>query len=532
MFDEARLNRLIAAYFDQQLDATERAELEAMLLGSSRARGIFLDHAEWHGLTREWALREGSLEQAATPPAVSKPKARRVPRALWIPAAIAACLALAWTGYQRSGTPAPDETIADVRHSSHGDDVAMLGQMAGIVWGDDMPALVVGSPLPKGWLHIRAGTLRLDFYSGATVILNGPASLGLISPDLVRLDKGRLTANVPPPAEGFTVLSADLRVVDRGTEFGMSVEEPGACEVHVFKGEIELQGDVPASAKRELRQGNALAIRNGEATHIEVDRKSFTDLVSLHRIDMQETAARWKNWRESANTFRTTPDLLTYFDFEDLAPGVPIVPNRASGANSNSYGTIVGCDRLSGRWPEKGSLGFTRTSDRVRFRLSGTTSSLTLMAWVRVDSLLLEHASLLSMSPDEVGEIHWKMGKSGRLLLGLRASTALRFDSWERLESPVVVTERNIGRWMHFATVIDGEKGMMKHFVNGEQVASRPISRSTPVRLGLANLGNFDPSSPERAGKHSSGRSFNGRFDEFAMIGRSLTDEQIKESAR
>ena len=141
-------------------------------------------------------------------------------------------------------------------------------------------------------------------------------------------------------------------------------------------------------------------------------------------------------------------------------------------------------------------------------------------------------ASLLSMSPDEVGEIHWKMGKSGRLLLGLRASTALRFDSWERLESPVVVTERNIGRWMHFATVIDGEKGMMKHFVNGEQVASGPISRSTPVRLGLANLGNFDPSSPERAGKHSSGRSFNGRFDEFAMIGRSLTDEQIKESAR
>jgi hypothetical protein len=136
------------------------------------------------------------------------------------------------------------------------------------------------------------------------------------------------------------------------------------------------------------------------------------------------------------------------------------------------------------------------------------------------------------MAPDEVGEVHWKMGSSGKLLLGLRASKALRFDSWERLESPVIVTERDLGRWIHLATVIDGEAGVMKHFVNGEEVASGSIRRSTPVYLGLANLGNFDPSSPERAGTHSSGRSFNGRFDEFAMIACSLSDKEIREAAR
>jgi len=532
MFDEARLTRLAASYFDQQLDPEEKSELEAMLLASSRAREIFLDHAEWHGLNREWALRDASLELSPAAPAAPKPKARKHLRSVWISTGIAACLALAWTSYQQWKHPAPKETTSHHRHSSHGDDVAMLGQMTGIVWADGMPALPVGSPMSKGWVRIQEGTLRLDFYSGATLILNGPASLELISPDLVRLDKGRLTANVPPPAEGFTVLSANLRVVDRGTEFGMSVDQPGDCELHVFKGEIELQGEVPASANRELRQGDALSIRNGEATNIQVNRDSFTDFVSLRRIDVLETETRWRNWRDHSQKFRTTPDLLAYFDFEDLEPGVPMVPNRASGASTSSFGTIIGCERLSGRWPEKGALGFTKTSDRVRFRLSGTTPSLTLMAWMRVDSLLLEHASLITMAPDEIGELHWKMGSSGRLLLGLRASKALRFDSWERLESPVVLTERDLGRWMHLATVIDGDARVMKHFVNGEEVASGSIRRPTSVYLGLANLGNFDPSSPERAGKHSSGRSFNGRFDEFAMIARSLSDEEVREAAR
>ncbi len=548
MFDEARLNHLIDSYFDQRLKPDEKGEFEAMLLGSSRAREIFLDRADWHGLTREWALREMSLEPLPASVVAMPPKPRRLLKLVCAGAGIAACLLLAWSVFHSPGTPQerasemavdrkPETTPGEPRisgqprRSSPHADVAMLGPTTGVEWSDGTPRLLAGSPLPKGWLHFQKGTLRLDFYSGATVIVEGPASLELISPFLMRLGKGKLTANVPPPAEGFTVVAADLRVVDRGTEFGMNVGKPGDCEVHVFKGMVELQGKVPASATRELRQGSALAIREGTVVSLRADRGSFMDPAALYKEEVLESEAQWKTWREASDSFRSTPGLLVYFDFENREPGSSILPNRAAMADTGSFGTVVGCEALSGRWPGKSAIGFTKTSDRVRFRTSGSMPSLTLMTWVRVDSILLEHSSLLTMSPEEVGEIHWKLGKSGRIIIGMRASKDLKYSSWERLESPVVVTRRDLGRWMHIATVIDGDAKMMRHFVNGEQVASGPINRPTPVRLGLANLGNFDAPPGERV-KYGESRSFNGRIDEFAMINRSLSHEEIRRAAR
>ncbi len=526
MFDETRLERLIAAYFDQQLQAEEKRELEAMLLGSSRARGIFLEHAEWHGLAREWALRENSPGLMDDVPPGDVKKIVRFPRGLWLGAGLAACLALAWSLFHfRDDTPGHD--IAGHEADTAREDVAMLGQAIDVVWEDDGASFAAGSALPKGWLKIREGTLRLDFYSGARVFLQGPASLELISQDLARLEQGKLTASVPPPAEGFTVLSADLRVVDRGTEFGMSVSGPGDCEVHVFDGEVELQGEVPEAAARALYQGDALSIREGRATAFPADRGSFTDPATLFEAAAREMEARRQAWRESSEAFRSMPDLLVYFDFEDLKSGASIVPNRALGAEPDSFGTVIGCDRLSGRWAEKAAFGFARTSDRIRFRASGTTPSLTMMAWVRVDSLPLDHNALLSMAPYQVGEIHWKIDQSGRLLLGLRAETVQDFDSWERLESPGIVTELDFGRWMHLATTIDGEAGVMRHFVNGWEVASGNIVRPTPIRLGMANLGNFDATI-----QTGFVRNFNGRIDEFAMIARALDAEEIQAMVR
>ncbi len=530
MFDEARLERLIAAYFDQQLQAEGKRELEAMLLGSSRAREIFLEHAEWHGLAREWALRENALELMGDAPAKKEGK-KIVPfrRGFWLGAGLAACLALAWSLLHFRGET-PGDDIAGQEPAAARDEVALLGQAIGVVW-EDGASFGVGGALPKGWLNIREGTLRLDFYSGARVFLQGPASLELISQDLARLEKGRLTASVPPPAEGFTVLSANLRVVDRGTEFGMSVDSPGDCEVHVFDGEVELQGEVPETAARALYQGDAVAIREGRATAFPADRRSFTDPATLFEAAARETEARRRAWRESSETFRATPDLLVYFDFEDLEPGAPIVPNRALGAEPDSFGTVIGCDRLAGRWAGKAAFGFAKISDRIRFRASGTTPSLTMMAWVRVDSLPLDHNALLSMAPDQVGEIHWKLDRSGRLLLGLRAEAVLEFSAWERLESPQIVTEQDFGHWMHLATVIDGGAGVMKHFVNGREVAAGSIGRPTPVRLGMANLGNFDAAIPVRAEIAGVVRHFNGRIDEFALIGRALGEEEIRAAA-
>ena len=149
-----------------------------------------------------------------------------------------------------------------------------------------------------------------------------------------------------------------------------------------------------------------------------------------------------------------------------------------------------------------------------------------MVAWVRADSLPHDHNALLSTAPGEVGEVHWKLDREGRLLVGLRAKPERLYESWERLVSPPVVTQNDLGRWMLLATVIDGEGAEMRHYVNGREVASGPIRRPTPVRIGRANLGNFDAAAPE-APDAGMTRTFNGRIDEFAYLGRALSDEEI-----
>lgn len=518
MFDEARLERLISAHFDRELTAEEKRELETMLLASSKARQLFLEHAEEHGLLRELALQQGGaglLEDVAEKKVI--PFARRA----WFVAGLAACVALGWWLLPHGGKERP-ETIADA--APERGEVALLAQVVDVEW--EGASFTPGSALPKGLIKIRKGTLRLDFYSGARVVLEGPASLELLSPDLARLDQGKLTAKVPPPAEGFTVLNANLRVVDRGTEFGMSASAAGDCEVHVFDGEVELQGELPDATARELFEGHAVAIRAGKSTAMAADRQSFTDPSRMVQAAARETEVRWEQWRTTSQAFRESAGLGVYFDFETLEAGGMILPNRAAGGTESSQGSVIGCERLSGRWEKKSALGFAKTSDRVRFRMEGTTPALTMMAWVRVDSLPLDHNALLSMAPDRLGEIHWKLDRAGRLLLGMRSDGRQIYESWERLVSPPVITPLDFGRWMHLATVIDAEAGVMKHFVNGSEVAATPMTRRVPVQLGTANLGNFDSSNPASP---VSGvvRNFNGRIDEFALFTRALTAEEI-----
>ena len=68
------------------------------------------------------------------------------------------------------------------------------------------------------------------------MLLQGPAELVLVSGSEARLVHGKLTARVPAAARGFTILSPQGKIVDLGTEFGLSVDEEGETTVRVFDG--------------------------------------------------------------------------------------------------------------------------------------------------------------------------------------------------------------------------------------------------------------------------------------------------------
>ena len=101
------------------------------------------------------------------------------------------------------------------------------------VKGLDVPATVPGT------LRIESGEVVVRLDTGVELTLIGPASVAVESGMLVRLERGRLLANVPHWATGFTVCAQGLEVYDLGTVFSVNVIEECA-DVFVFKGSVQV----------------------------------------------------------------------------------------------------------------------------------------------------------------------------------------------------------------------------------------------------------------------------------------------------
>ncbi len=90
-----------------------------------------------------------------------------------------------------------------------------------------------------GTLRLDAGEAAVRLASGVELALLGPLELEVRDAMQVRLASGRLLAEVPPVASGFTVVTPELEIWDIGTVFGVSVSN-GVSDVFVFKGEVQV----------------------------------------------------------------------------------------------------------------------------------------------------------------------------------------------------------------------------------------------------------------------------------------------------
>jgi hypothetical protein len=132
--------------------------------------------------------------------------------------------------------------------------VATLTKANACKWGNSALPTLEGSSLQPGTLELLDGIATLKFASGAEVALEAPVTLEVISAMECRVKKGTVVAEVPEQAKGFTIHTADTKVVDYGTRFGVSAGEDGKVLVHVIDGlvEVERKG-VPGVT--ELRDG-------------------------------------------------------------------------------------------------------------------------------------------------------------------------------------------------------------------------------------------------------------------------------------
>lgn len=114
---------------------------------------------------------------------------------------------------------------------------AMLTKVENPVWEREDK---VGARLGDEVVRLFGGTIELTFDDGAVVTLDGPVEFQPRSASLLNLRRGQLSATVPKPAIGFTVVTPTSEVVDLGTEFDVSVKDTGASDVVIRKGEVEV----------------------------------------------------------------------------------------------------------------------------------------------------------------------------------------------------------------------------------------------------------------------------------------------------
>ena len=128
-------------------------------------------------------------------------------------------------------------------------------------------------------LKLKSGSAELTFDAGAQVTMFGPAEFEITSPTSIRCIRGRITTLVDKRGRGFSIETPGAKVVDLGTQFGLSISDKGETEVVVFQGSVDLsaQPAVGDTAPRRMRQGEALLLKNsGEFERVmAVQRNSF-----------------------------------------------------------------------------------------------------------------------------------------------------------------------------------------------------------------------------------------------------------------
>ena len=412
--------------------------------------------------------------------------------------------------------------------------VAVLLQAPGAHWyPSDLPPHA-GAPLTPGWLHLESGLAQIEFYNGATVILEGPAEFQLVSRSEAYCSSGKLRALVPPQARGFTIRSPKLDLVDRGTEFGLQVGNPDSrTEVHVFEGKVELYDPgarIDQAPHRDLTTGEG--IRLDVPGTLEPIRPNSAAFQTAQQLDAKASSAARQSqerWLAASAKLSLDPSLIVYFTFQAEHSWDRALVNQALGRQGPNEAAIVGCFWAAGRWPGKQGLEFRRVSDRVRFNVPGEFDALTMAAWVRIDSLPNRYSSLMMSDGFDERAAHWHIRQDGKISLGVQGNE--QFPGVTYFTSTVFTLE-HLGQWVHLVLVYDRDTQLVTVYVDGRMIKRSPIKLDVALSLGNVELGNWNIAS--FSDKYPI-RHLSGCMDEFSIFSRALTRpevEQIYETGR
>lgn len=415
---------------------------------------------------------------------------------------------------------------------------ATLRRSVDVRWGKKSNSYREGDVLPAGMLQFDQGVAEIDFFCGATLIVEGPATLNVESDWLVRVARGRLRANVPPAARGFMVKAAGSTIVDLGTEFALDVGTENA-HVEVIDGEVELRGGEHDGSLLTTGQKRWLKGAAGDDDSL----AGLSTIGDVRRRRDTAQAARFAQWKRHSQQLRTDDRLIAYYPIVESQSGRRVPNQSASGSERNGQ-TVGLVNRVTGRFGSITSgFEFDRPGSRVRVRIDGDFQAFTFACWVKIDSLEHRYNALFMGDGYENGEPHWQIRDDGRLMFSVMVDDSkeivhrTQFDEQPVRDAGlhrVYMTEpfwdiSKSGQWFHIAAVYDPVGRQVVQSVNGQELSRHEITDQfhiSTLRIGPAEIGNWGQ--PFRKTPWFAVRNLNGAIDELVIYGAALTSDEIQ----
>ena len=421
-----------------------------------------------------------------------------------------------------------DEISAESEGLDFGDSVtndftlAVMTKSVGVKWSNETwfrPSL--GSTLEPSVLQIDEGLVQLEFLKGSTVILEGPVNFELINSNEGSLSSGKLRATVPEVARGFTINLPKGKLIDLGTEFGLSVHNGGSAEIYVYRGNVLYAGENESGeeVEREVSGGQALFVDpNGFSNWVEMPSEAFIGTADIAFRSKEESQNRHASWVQLSEEIAQNANTSLYYSFDHHSPWARALQNQSSQNQDSLNGAIIGCTWSEGRWPGKGALVFKRKNDRVRLDFNVSLQAFTLSAWIKIDKLKDKMSPILCSESLSSGSGSWFINQKGQVVLEVS-----RGSKKDMYQSAVAFRSERMGRWVHVATSFDLSKRKVSHFVNGRSFSHEKIKSQLPVSFSNSSLGYFSKAKPFKRQI-----TLQGSMDELAIFKTSMPESEIR----
>lgn len=249
---EIPLSRLIQDLEDGVISSSDRDLLMDQLRHDPEARELYLKQIKLAALLHQTA--ETRVELGTMPVSMEMlARAKRKSAITALAGGLAAVLILALTlmAFQvriTIGTRTPRIAMDRSQDATYEID-----------WADD-ESRAYDQLRPGDHITLERGLLRFTFPSQVEAIIEGPTDLELLSSSEIRLNGGNAWFRVPEAGRGFTVRTDRAKIVDLGTEFGLSFDHEKTVQVHVAQGKVRVEPLAIGAPDVELTDGQAIRI--------------------------------------------------------------------------------------------------------------------------------------------------------------------------------------------------------------------------------------------------------------------------------